>query len=69
MEGNKDEAERCVELGEKYLAEGKYEKAEKFLNKGQKLFPTAKAEGECENCLVRTVNYSYPLSLSRIFVY
>lgn len=44
MEGNKDEAERCIELAEKYLAEGKYDKAEKFLVKGQKLFPTSKAE-------------------------
>lgn len=35
---------RCVELGEQYLAEGKYDKAEKFLVKGQKLFPTSKAE-------------------------
>lgn len=46
MEGNKDEAERCVELGEKYMAEGKYDKAEKFLSKAQKLFPTSKAESE-----------------------
>lgn len=43
MEGNKDEAMRCVELGEQYLAEGKYDKAEKFLGKAQKLFPTEKA--------------------------
>lgn len=47
MEGNKDEALRCVELAEKYLAEGKYDKAEKFLHKGQKLFPTSKAESTC----------------------
>lgn len=47
MEGNKDEALRCVELAEKYLAEGKYDKAEKFLQKGQKLFPTSKAESTC----------------------
>lgn len=45
MEGNKDEAKRCVELGENYIAEGKYDKAEKFLGKAQKLFPTEKAEG------------------------
>lgn len=48
MEGNKDEAQRCVELAEKYLAEGKYDKAEKFLLKGQKLFPTTKAERTCK---------------------
>lgn len=44
MDGNKDEAQKCVALGEKYLAEGKYDKAEKFLTKAQKLFPTSKAE-------------------------
>ena len=45
MEGNKDEALRCVELAEENIAMGKYDKADKFLNKAQKLFPTSKAEG------------------------
>ncbi|XP_076230829.1 dnaJ homolog subfamily B member 12 [Calliopsis andreniformis] len=44
MDSNKDEAERCMELGERYLREKKYEEAEKFVRKAQKLYPTKKAE-------------------------
>lgn len=46
MEVNKDEAERCIELAEKYIKEKNREKAEKFLHKAEKLFPTQKAKGE-----------------------
>lgn len=44
MDSNKDEAERCMELVERYLREKKYEEAEKFVRKAQKLYPTKKAE-------------------------
>lgn len=44
MEGNKDEAERCIELAAKFITEGKREKAEKFLQKAERLFPTTKAK-------------------------
>ncbi|XP_043671676.1 dnaJ homolog subfamily B member 12 [Vespula pensylvanica] len=44
MDGNKDEAERCVELAERYLREKKFEDAEKFIRKAQKLYPTQKTE-------------------------
>ncbi|CAD1477136.1 unnamed protein product [Heterotrigona itama] len=44
MDSNKDEAERCMELAERYLREKRYEEAEKFLRKAQKLYPTKKAE-------------------------
>ncbi|XP_076163707.1 dnaJ homolog subfamily B member 12 [Ptiloglossa arizonensis] len=44
MDSNKDEAERCMERAERYLREKKYEEAEKFLRKAQKLYPTKKAE-------------------------
>ncbi|KAG7207829.1 hypothetical protein KM043_009430 [Ampulex compressa] len=44
MDSNKDEAERCMELAERYLREKKYEEAEKFVRKAQKLYPTKKAE-------------------------
>lgn len=46
MDSNKDEAERCMERAERYLREKKYEEAEKFLRKAQKLYPTKKAEGK-----------------------
>lgn len=44
MDSNKDEAERCMELMERYLREKKYEEAEKFVRKAQKLYPTKKTE-------------------------
>lgn len=45
MDSNKDEAERCMEYAEKYLREKKFDEAEKFLKKAQKLFPTKRVEG------------------------
>lgn len=45
MEGNKDEANRCIQIAEKYIQEKNREKAEKFLHKAERLFPTQKAKG------------------------
>lgn len=45
MEVNKEEAERCIELGEKYIKEWNKEKAEKFLHKAERLYPTQRAKG------------------------
>lgn len=44
MDSNKDEAERCMELAERYMRERKYDEAEKFARKAQKLFPMKKAD-------------------------
>ncbi|XP_005185728.1 dnaJ homolog subfamily B member 12 isoform X2 [Musca domestica] len=44
IEGNKDEAMRCIDIAVQALTEGKLEKAEKFLLKAEKLFPTEKAK-------------------------
>ncbi|KAF2893285.1 hypothetical protein ILUMI_12886 [Ignelater luminosus] len=44
MEVNKDEAERCIELAEQFIKEKNREKAEKFLHKAERLFPTQKAK-------------------------
>ncbi|VEN35058.1 unnamed protein product [Callosobruchus maculatus] len=44
MEVNKDEALRCLELAEKYIRDKNREKAEKFLYKAEKLFPTQRAK-------------------------
>lgn len=46
MDGNKDEAERCIELAEGYINAGNHEKAEKFLLKAERLYSTKKAKGE-----------------------
>lgn len=44
MDGNKDEAERCVELAERYIREKKFEDAEKYIRKAHKLYPMKKTE-------------------------
>ncbi|EFN84225.1 dnaJ homolog subfamily B member 12 isoform X2 [Harpegnathos saltator] len=44
MDSNKDEAERCMEFAGRYMREKKYEEAEKFARKAQKLYPMKKAD-------------------------
>lgn len=46
MEGNRDEAERCIGIAVQALREAKIDKAEKFLNKAEKLYPSQKAKGK-----------------------
>lgn len=46
MDGNRDEAERCIEIAQKAFVEGKWERAEKFLTKAERLYPTQRAKGE-----------------------
>ncbi len=46
MDGNRDEAERCIEIAVSALREAKLDKAEKFLKKAENLYPTQKAKGE-----------------------
>jgi hypothetical protein len=45
MEGNRDEAEKCINIASKALEAGDKEKASKFLNKAEKLYPTERAKG------------------------
>lgn len=45
MEGNRDEAEKCINIATKSLSVGDKEKALKFLNKAEKLYPTTRAKG------------------------
>ncbi|CAG4958321.1 unnamed protein product [Colias eurytheme] len=44
IEGNKDEAERCIEIAQSAFTSGNYEKAERFLLKAERLYPTARAK-------------------------
>lgn len=46
IEGNKDEAEKCFELSHKYFEQGNSEKAVKFAQKAQKLYPCEKFKGK-----------------------
>ncbi|XP_048402142.1 dnaJ homolog subfamily B member 14 [Stegostoma tigrinum] len=48
MEGNRDEAEKCLQIARKALREGEPEKALKFLNKAEKLYPSAEAKALIE---------------------
>lgn len=45
MEGNKDEADRCINIAIDAAKSGDFQKAAKFLRKADKLFPTARAKG------------------------
>ncbi|XP_034838167.1 dnaJ homolog subfamily B member 14 [Maniola hyperantus] len=44
IEGNKDEAEKCIEVAQNAFAAGNLEKAERFLLKAERLYPTARAK-------------------------
>lgn len=46
MDINKDEAERCIEYAERFILDGEKDKAETFLLKAERLFPTQKAKGK-----------------------
>ncbi|XP_071808680.1 dnaJ homolog subfamily B member 12-like [Asterias amurensis] len=44
MEGNRDESIKCIKIAQKCIAAGDREKAIKFLNKAQRLFPSQRAK-------------------------
>ncbi|KAK0086601.1 hypothetical protein PV325_002910 [Microctonus aethiopoides] len=44
MDSNKDEADKCMEIAEKYMRESKFEEAEKFVKKALKLYPSKRVE-------------------------
>uniref|UniRef100_A0A672IBA6 J domain-containing protein n=1 Tax=Salarias fasciatus TaxID=181472 RepID=A0A672IBA6_SALFA len=46
MEVNRDEAERCIDIAAVALTNQQPEKAQRFLEKAQRLFPTEKARGD-----------------------
>jgi len=44
MESNRDEADKCLELALKFIKEGNKMKAEKFVRKAEKLFPSRRIQ-------------------------
>lgn len=44
MESNKDEADKCLEIAVRYIQQGNKEKAEKFVRKALKLYPSKKSQ-------------------------
>ena len=45
MESNKDESEKCIKIAVNCMKTGETDKALKFLQKAQKLYPSSRAEG------------------------
>lgn len=48
MESNKDEAERCISIALKAIQSSQPERALRFLEKAQRLYPTQRVRSECE---------------------
>ncbi|KAK2098478.1 hypothetical protein P7K49_023929 [Saguinus oedipus] len=48
MESNKDEAERCISIALKAIQSNQPDRALRFLEKAQRLYPTPRVRGECE---------------------
>lgn len=46
MDGNKDEASRCIDIALNALKQGDVQRAEKFARKAENLFPTEQAKSE-----------------------
>lgn len=49
MEGNRDEAEKCIGIAREALEAGNRDRALRFLGKAQKLYPTETARGEASS--------------------
>lgn len=47
MDSNKDEAERCIKIAQNAIGNNQHDKARKFLDKAQRLFPTDQARSRC----------------------
>lgn len=45
MDGNKDESERCLRLVEELLSKGSFQKAYRFAQKANQLYPTDRTQG------------------------
>jgi len=44
MESNKDEADKCLELALRFIRQGQKEKAEKFVRKAERLYPSSRIQ-------------------------
>lgn len=51
MDSNKDEAERCIKIARNAISGNQPDKARKFLEKAQRLFPTEQAKSTSNKCL------------------
>lgn len=51
MDSNKDEAERCIKIAQNAINNNQLDKARKFLEKAQRLFPTDQVQSTSNKCL------------------
>lgn len=56
MDSNKDEAERCIKIALNAIGNNQPDKARKFLEKAQRLFPTDKAKSKSNKLLFATLS-------------
>lgn len=64
MEGNRDEAEKCIGIAREALEAGNRDRALRFLGKAQKLYPTDTARGEARPCFRGRPSSPLPLPCS-----
>lgn len=57
MDSNKDEAERCIKIALNAITNNDQEKARRFLEKAQRLFPTDKANSTLEIYVDRCLSW------------
>lgn len=53
MDGNKDEAQRCINIALDAAKSGDLQRAEKFLRKADNLYPSQKAKGKFHTFLMK----------------
>lgn len=53
MDSNKDEAGRCIKIALNAISNNQQDKARKFLEKAQRLFPTEQAKSTSNKCVFR----------------
>ena len=62
MEGNKDESLKCINIARRCIEAGHYDKAVKFLNKAERLYPSKSAKGDCFELLKSMRETAQPLA-------
>jgi hypothetical protein len=59
MEANKSECETCIRIAQRAIAAEEYEKANKFLLKAQKLYPSELVNSKTNNKINKLASYLY----------
>jgi hypothetical protein len=57
MEANKSECETCIRIAQRAIAAEEYEKANKFLLKAQKLYPSELVNSKTNNKINKRIGF------------